>query len=589
MIESQQTPAWSSGDVAEKNKGRRSMRIAGTMLPILFLGISLSAQAAPKLRLTATTLGPVSVTQGGSASQQTIEAYNAGDGNLTLQVASSVPWLTASVAPARVCNVQEGSCIPINIQFQTASLARGVFSGTITVSDPNALDAPQNIVITVQVGGGVPDVANLYVAPNGSVDEVKFSSNSNLSYSATTTSGGPWLNISLDGTGSFRFVFPYRITGRPLEGMGEGSYTGSIVVSGSQVAAENKTIPVRLQVTSQPIARVNVTDAAFRVSSGAPAQQMTIAAFNGGLGTLEVSDATVSTSSGGTWLTVERNGSTITLKADPAGLANGSYAGTLTVVSNAANSNLSIPVRIDVVSPGPPISSVGGVVNSGNFDEGLAPGGVAAMFGEQLSYQAAAQASSVPLETSLGGVRVLVNGVSAPLFYSSYNQVNFQIPFDTAAGEATIQVERDGTVGNRLSLQLQSRAPRIIRLGDNGVVVNAQDGSLAWSGGRATRPGEVITIYMVGLGNTNPVSTTGSAAPAAEPLARISPAPKVILGSAFNGTIVLDPLFVGLTPSLVGLYQVNVQIPVDTPIGDILISVEGDGYRSNTVLLPIKP
>jgi uncharacterized protein (TIGR03437 family) len=208
------------------------------------------------------------------------------------------------------------------------------------------------------------------------------------------------------------------------------------------------------------------------------------------------------------------------------------------------------------------------------------------LFGEQLSYQPAAAGSTIPLGSDLGGVQVLVNDRPAPLFFTSYNQVNFQIPYETPAGEAIIRVVRDGVQGNPLAVQIAPSAPRIIRLGDNGVVVNS-DGSLSWSGGRASRPGEVITIYMVGLGSTGPAVATGSPAPA-EPLARINPAPKVVLGNAFSGVQVLDPLFVGLTPSLVGLFQINVQLPADVRTGDVPMAIEGPGYRSNTVILPIR-
>ncbi len=198
-------------------------------------------EAAPKLRLVTTTVGPVSVSQGANPSNQTVEVYNAGDGNLNLAAASSVPWVSASVGSARPCNLREGNCLPVNFQFQTNSLAVGTYTGTVTLSDGGALDAPQNITVTVQVGGGVPSEANLYVAPNGSSDEVRFSTNSVLVPNVNTSSGGSWLSLALEGSGSFRFVFPYRIIGRHQEGMAEGTYTGTVAVSNSQVGAENKT------------------------------------------------------------------------------------------------------------------------------------------------------------------------------------------------------------------------------------------------------------------------------------------------------------------------------------------------------------
>jgi len=555
------------------------------VIPVLLLGFSAISEAAPKLRLTATTVGPVSITQGGNANQQTVEAYNAGDGTLSLQTTSSVSWLNATAGGSRQCSLREGVCIPVNITFNTASLARGTYTGVVTVSAPNALDAPQNITVTVQIGGGVPDSVNLYVAPNNSTDEVRFTSNSNLSAGASTQSGGPWLSVALEGTGTFRFTFPFRIIGRHLEGMAEGIYNGTMNVVGSAVAAENKSVPVRLQVTSQPIARVSASEIVFRIASGASTQTFPLNVFNGGLGTLTVSGASATTASGGSWLSTETNGNAVTVKANPANVANGAYSGTVTITSNGVNNSITVPVRMDIVAQGAPIAEYGRVVNSGNFDDGLAPGSVAAIYGEQFSYQEPAQNSTLPLSDSLGGTRVLVNDRPAPILLSSYNQVNFQIPYDTPAGEAIIRVERDGTAGNPLAVAIAPRAPRIVQIGNSGVVINA-DGSNAVFG-RPSRPGELITIYAVGFGETTTPVSAGTAA-SAQPLAAISPMPKVVVGNAFMGAIVLDPVFVGLTPSIVGLYQVNVVLPEDIFVGDIPIAIEGDGYRSNSVLLPIR-
>lgn len=559
-----------------------------SVIALLLVAMSTTLQAAPKLRLSTTAVGPVSISQGGTVNPQTVEAFNAGDGDLSLQAASSVSWLTVAVGGSRGCSQQAGSCLPVNINFQTTSLARGAYTGIVTVSDPNALDAPQTITVTVQIGGGVPDTVNLYVAPNGSTDELRFATNSVVASSATTQSGGPWLSLAMDGNGSFRFVVPYRVVGRHLDGMPEGTYSGSIAVSNSPIATENKNVPVVLRVTSQPIARATVREILMRIATGTPAQQIPVSLFNGGLGTLTVSGASATTASGGTWLSTEQSENSLQVKADPSGLAAGTYTGTVTVTSNAVNSSLTIPVQLDIVAQTAPLASYNGVVNSGNFDNGLAPGGVAALFGDQLSYQGVASGTTIPLATDINGVRVLVNDVAAPLYFTSYGQVNFQIPYETNAGEAVIQVERQGQRGNRVSAQILPRAPRIIQIGSSGVIINARDASFVGINGKTVRPGDVITIYMVGLGATGPGVVTGAAAPKTEPLGRVTAPQRLVLGGAFSGVIAVDALYAGLTPSLVGLYQVNVQIPTDLPAGDWPIAVEGDGVRSNTVILPVR-
>lgn len=195
--------------------------------------------AVPKLRLVETAVGPVSAAQGAGATVRTVEAYNAGDGFLNLSVTSSASWLSGAAGAARNCSSRLGACLPIQVTMQPAALPRGLHTATLTVSDPNAADAPQTITVTLAVGGAIPDRLDLFVAPNGSSAETTFTSHSRLVTSPGTQSGGAWLSVALDGAGSFRFVLPYIVRAKHLDGMGEGVYTGSIAVSGSQLAADN--------------------------------------------------------------------------------------------------------------------------------------------------------------------------------------------------------------------------------------------------------------------------------------------------------------------------------------------------------------
>jgi len=93
---------------------------------------------------------------------------------------------------------------------------------------------------------------------------------------------------------------------------------------------------------------------------------------NSGLGTLNISSVTAAMTSGSGWLSaVQSPGAQVVLiTEDPAGLTPGSYFGTVTVASNAANGNVSIPVQFDVVAPGPPFSYYNGALNNGQSDIG---------------------------------------------------------------------------------------------------------------------------------------------------------------------------------------------------------------------------
>lgn len=554
--------------------------------------------AAPQLRLVTTTVGPVSVAQGANGPAQVVEAYNNGDGALNLSAVSSSAWAQPSVGAARPCSTQPGTCVPVQIALSTSSLARGMHTAIITVLDPNAIDAPQTVTVTVQVGGGVPDRIQLYVPPNGSSDETRFSTNSMLSISASTQSGGEWLSAALEGAGSFRFVMTWIVRAAHQEGMAEGSYNGSLTLSNSTFAADNKTVPVTLTVTSRPIATASPDRLRLRLAQNAPRQLANIVVGNRGLGALAISGVSATTTSGGNWLSAERiAGYDIAQASITVGsLATGVYQGAVTIATNAANGNLTVPVELEVVSPGPPWAYFQGAVNNATFEGGEAvpQGGLVALYGEQFSSGNPATPSGLPLPTTLGGVQVLLNDQPVPLFYTSYGQINFQVPYNAQPGAARVRVVRDGTRGNEISLEVTSRAPRLLRLGigDYGIVVN-QDGTFPIRStpgvpSRPARAGDALVIYAIGLGPTSPAAGTGQAAPTS-PLAQV-PDTLVLFGSTGITTgVAVEPLFAGLTPNFVGLYQINVVVPEDPPRGErVPIRIVCGATASNSVEIAIQ-
>jgi uncharacterized protein (TIGR03437 family) len=217
-------------------------------------------------------------------------------------------------------------------------------------------------------------------------------------------------------------------------------------------------------------------------------------------------------------------------------------------------------------------------VNAATFlpEDPVAPGEIMALFGEQIAYDGPKGAENIPLPTQLGNTRVLVNGQPAPLYYSSYGQINFQMPFETASGEAQVSVERDGQTGNTVAVQVSERAPRILPFGEYGVIQNASRNNTLpmppTPGVPAERakPGDILVVYGFGFGAVAPLVGTASAGPSAEPLARLTAPVNVFFGprSIFGDPPSSVPDYAGLAPTLVGVYQINVRIPDDAPRGD---------------------
>jgi len=552
---------------------------------ILLLGACANVYAAPRLLLSQAAF-TVTVAAGSNGPTQVVEAANNGDGSLSLSTSSSVPWLAPSLATPVACTLGNGTCTPVQIAVQTASLAAGTYTGTVTINDPNALDAPQFVTVTVAVGGSVPSKLEFYVPPSGSATS-SFATGSTVNTSVGNT---PWLSIAVNGQGTFLFNVPYIVTAKG-NGMATGDYNGAVTLSGSSFAPDNKNIPVILHVTTSPILQTS-TSVLFTIAQGANKQNTLIATSNGGQGTLTVSGVTAATTSG-SWLSasISSAGPFVSITADPSGLAPGSYQGTVTIASNAANASVAVPVTLVVETPTPPVVFAGGVLNNGTFAGGeqLAPGDIVALFGDQLTYGDIAQAASLPLQTTLGNVQVLVNGTPAPLYYVSPGQVNFQIPTDARTGNGTISVVRNGTTGNKVFVSIATSVPRFILLsGGPYPILTTPAGALTGIPGSPVKDGDTVVFYVIGLGPTSPFVPSGTASPGNPPAT--VPTTQVCFGTVtlFGKPQCTNAAFAGLTPGLVGLYQINVTIPNTVASGSQPVYFTVNGVQSDIVQLAVQ-
>jgi len=189
---------------------------------------------------------------------------------------------------------------------------------------------------------------------------------------------------------------------------------------------------------------------------------------------------------------------------------------------------------------------------------------------------------------------VLVNDQPAPVYFVSAGQINFLMPYATPPGLATVRVTRDGQRGNAVSVNVVASSPRLLSLnvGTYGIA-QFSDGAFAVPAstglGRPAKNDDVLVFYAFGLGQTTPVTTDGAAAPS-NPLAT-APGFRIVFnpGIVPNSGVAVDPQFVGLTPGLAGLYQINVAVPSDAPRGDNIVVVLSSGSTtSNRVTIAIQ-
>jgi uncharacterized protein (TIGR03437 family) len=545
-----------------------------------------TAWAAPQLRLSTAALGPYSIAQGQNGPTPSMDVWNAGDGDLALTLQSNVSWLSANLGVTRPCP-QNASipCRAVNISLATSGLAAGTYTGFLTVVAAGAIDAPQTVSVTVQMGGGVPASIELIVAPGRRASRT-LTTSTRFTTRAVPAPGGPALSVSTDGGGSFRTTFSYEIAVVASEGQAEGTYAGRVEISESPLAADNKAVGVQMRVTRAGIAAPAPEQVRFKLMPGAAPQTGFIAVNNAGLGPLAVSGATAAVTGTGNWLATSVTGNFVGVTVNPQGLTAGTYSGTVTIASNAANSSVVVPVTLDIVPNGAPVASFGGVVSNATFQPGdLALGDLPAVFGEGFTFSPSQGAPSLPLSNTLAGTSVFINDQPAPVFFTSYNQVNFQVPYNAQLGPARLRVDRDGQRGNEVAIRIARANPRILVAvnGAGQAVTASTTGPLA-----PVRPGETLVVYCLGFGPTNPTVNAGEGAPGG-PLAVIDPLPTVVVGG--SGIVPgqqVAPLFVGLTPGFVGLYQVNVTIPANVSRGpNVPMSIVGPGYTSNVAQLSI--
>jgi uncharacterized protein (TIGR03437 family) len=215
-------------------------------------------------------------------------------------------------------------------------------------------------------------------------------------------------------------------------------------------------------------------------------------------------------------------------------------------------------------SPAPTYTSLSIVHAATQTAEALAPNTIATIYGSNLSFNTATATSSNlvggDLPQSLGGVGVIVGGWQANLFFVSPTQINFLIPYQLTAGPETVIVTRQGVAGPAVPIQLNATAPGMF-VYNNLALATHLDGTLL-SATSPANPGEIVVIYVVGLGRVSPDTTSGKIVTSAASISAVSQMQILLAGTACPpGNI----LYAGLAPGFAGLYQINLVIPPLTP------------------------
>lgn len=464
------------------------------------------------------------------------------------------PWLQLPSGTASFSGTTP-AFIPINID--ASGLTLGTFTSAVTLRFPQgAVTVPVTMTVTA---APILEASPALLAFDASVafQNVEIGLSNGARFLATPTASVPWLNVQ--GVTSPLLV---TASGGPA---GPGLSAGAIQVRSSSalfIANNPLTIPVLyLGNGYSSLGPLTVAPAELTFTPSTPPLQVSI---TGGAFT---ASADVN------WLTLTPAGQTLTVSANPAGLAPGTYQGTVTLASGGILQMLPVSLTL-----GPP--NLVKLVNAASYAEGaVSPGEVVTLGGVNLGPAALAGATldgAGALATTVAGVRVLFNGVAAPLIYASAGQVAVVAPYDLdGKTTAAVQVMVNGQASNILNVPVAAAAPGIFTAAASGAGPGAiLNGDLSLnSPARPARPGDTVAIYMTGEGQTTPAGVNGKVT--------VTPAvPRLPVAATIDGQTA-EVTFAGSAPAIVsGVMQVNVTVPANARSGELEVVVSVGGIPS---------
>jgi uncharacterized protein (TIGR03437 family) len=231
--------------------------------------------------------------------------------------------------------------------------------------------------------------------------------------------------------------------------------------------------------------------------------------------------------------------------------------------------------------PGPSIVT-NGVVSAASFQPKISPGSLATIVGSNLATSTTPQIAA-PLPMTLAEATVSVNGRNAPILYASPSQINFQVPWETAPGNATVTVSVDGTVSSSVTVPVTAAAPGIFFYASGAAIAQNQDYSLNTSSNPA-HAGSYLIAYLTGSGPVNPSVADGAATPST---GLVQPTTTPI--SVTIGGVPATLIGAALTPGFVSLLQLNIAVPSGLAAGSYPIVVTIGGQVSNSATVSIAP
>jgi uncharacterized protein (TIGR03437 family) len=488
-------------------------------------------------------------------------------------------WLTVSPTQASSTPAQ------LTVSVNPAGLTAGTYGGTINLIGILQLSVPVTLTIGTSPITVAPTALTFNVPQNFGVSAPQFlavTTASPVTIYASATSDSNWLQTDI-ASGTTPAVVPVKVN---VGNLAQGTYTGSVTVQ--QTPANSANIPVTLVVGPPAVISIAPASLGLAYTLGDPSPITQTVRINSLSTTPQTFTLATKLITGTGWLTATANvlttPSVVTATVNATGLTPGTYLGSIIVTpSGSANPQL-ISVALTVsAAPTPVITAVQSAASGAPGT--VAPGELVTIVGRGIGPHALVSFTPVnnSVPTTLGNTTVTFDGVAAPIIYASSSATTVQVPYSITPGTPTnLRVTYTTSPSAVIPVATQAIYPGLFSLDSTGkgqgAILN-EDFSVNSPANPAPR-GSTIVLFGTGEGVVTPPMKTGQFVPLTPPF----PVPAVnpvVYFRGVQGTV----LYAGEAPgSVSGVFQINVQIPNNIPVGAIPLQAAFGGIATQSGL-----
>jgi hypothetical protein len=218
------------------------------------VNLKLSEEPPPEIWVSTKNLTFSAQEGGANPPSQTIKIKNSGEGTLRYDISTDASWLEVNPFSGNSKTQEKSHSVVVDI----AGLNEGTYEGTITITDSNATNSPQNVSVNLDItkelppeiwmsrdrltfgatlGGSNPSSQDFFINNTGG---------GKLSYDIT--SNASWLSVS-PTSGETRDTQRRHTALVNTGGLGIGTYNGTLTITDPSASNSPQQINVTLNIT----------------------------------------------------------------------------------------------------------------------------------------------------------------------------------------------------------------------------------------------------------------------------------------------------------------------------------------------------